>query len=359
MRSRPLLENIMKKELNMLPESLGTGGIFRRLRNYNHKAIIIIFVIIPIALSLYPTIDRMLTIKIYNLMFPFQTTSYDLDIGPFSVRIEYPSIDIIFYGQPSLGTTFVPLDVFLIPMFIYAIKPAIYDVRKYFEKKEYHNVLFEYKFLKHILYVSAPPVIVFNIITLVFYSEVYLFFHSSAFIIEMTLADMAIGELLNIILLLFTYFTFTVVAIIIWIVILNGRKEFNFHLAKAYFQNLVKQKDATSKVEYLISGIKSYDKYLRRSLNLQVNNIKEILSRLIIDSKINKNEVGQKLFASFGSLEDKLAPAICLSDISAIQEPKQFLVEESIVQRIKDVAIFFATIIPVALAIIQMLMPKD
>jgi hypothetical protein len=47
----------------------------------------------------------------------------------------------------------------------------------------------------------------------------------------------------------------------------------------------------------------------------------------------------------------------CLSEITNAIETEKFLIGESIGQRIKDVAIFFATMIPVIIAVIQILFP--
>jgi hypothetical protein len=46
---------------------------------------------------------------------------------------------------------------------------------------------------------------------------------------------------------------------------------------------------------------------------------------------------------------DKLEPIKCLSKILNVKDTDTFLVDESIGKRIKDMAIFFATIIPVAI----------
>jgi hypothetical protein len=57
---------------------------------------------------------------------------------------------------------------------------------------------------------------------------------------------------------------------------------------------------------------------------------------------------------------DKLEPVKSLSKIAYDKDDKDtFLVEESISKRIKDMAIFFATIIPVAIAIIQLLLQRE
>jgi hypothetical protein len=85
---------------------------------------------------------------------------------------------------------------------------------------------------------------------------------------------------------------------------------------------------------------------------------KKILSKLIIDFSIDKTEAIHSLTSAFENDNNKLKPAKFLSEIANVQEIKNFLIEESTGQRIKDLAIFFATIIPVGIAIIQLLLPK-
>jgi hypothetical protein len=48
-----------------------------------------------------------------------------------------------------------------------------------------------------------------------------------------------------------------------------------------------------------------------------------------------------------------------LSKALNIQDSEQFLVHESLTQQIKALVLFLATIIPVAVAIIQILLPKS
>jgi hypothetical protein len=106
-------------------------------------------------------------------------------------------------------------------------------------------------------------------------------------------------------------------------------------------------------------GIKLYDKYLRRTLNVQINDIKKIYSKIMSDSNIDKNEAMRSIMGSFESGEDKLKPVKCFSRMLNIKKSEEFLVDESFGERLKDMAIFFATIIPVAVTIIQLLLPKE
>jgi hypothetical protein len=71
-------------------------------------------------------------------------------------------------------------------------------------------------------------------------------------------------------------------------------------------------------------GIKFYDTYLRRNLNLQINDIKEIYSKYIIDSNIDRNNSIRSLSAAFESDNVKLKPAKSLLEITNVQETKNF-----------------------------------
>lgn len=104
-----------------------------------------------------------------------------------------------------------------------------------------------------------------------------------------------------------------------------------------------------------MKGIKFYDRYLRRNFNLQINDINEIYNRFIFDSNIDNNEKIKLLSLAFENENDGLKPVKCLLEIGKVEDTRKFLVEESISKRIKDLMIFFATIITVAIAILTFL----
>jgi hypothetical protein len=149
--------------------------------------------------------------------------------------------------------------------------------------------------------------------------------------------------------------TFSVTAGIIWMVLFAARKELTYFCARTLFQNITEEMEVSRKAEYLVKAIKLYDKYLRKTLNLEINNAKNIYSKFLSDPKLNENELIQKISKSFDS-NNKLKPIKTLSEIMNIKETETFLVDEPIGKKIKDMAIFFATIIPVAVTIIQLLL---
>ena len=117
----------------------------------------------------------------------------------------------------------------------------------------------------------------------------------------------------------------------------DEEKDFKFYLAKAFFQIINKEKDPITKVNYLIKGIKVYDNYLRRNLNLQINTEK-IYSRIICNANI-KNEAINTISKSFQNDQDKLKPIESISILANIKETDDILIEESIGQRIKDLSV--------------------
>jgi hypothetical protein len=58
-------------------------------------------------------------------------------------------------------------------------------------------------------------------------------------------------------------------------ILLTVRKDLKFYFAKTFLDISSKEKEETRKTDCIIKGIKSYDKYLRQSLNLQINDIEE------------------------------------------------------------------------------------
>ena len=137
--------------------------------------------------------------------------------------------------------------------------------------------------------------------------------------------------------------TFSVTAGIVWLVLVAVRKELAYYLAKSLFQTVTREQEESRKAEYLIKATKIYDKYLRRTLNLEINDVKKIYSKILSDPNLNKNESMRLISESFQS-NDKLEPIKFLSKILNVKDTDTFLVDESIGKKLKDMAIFFATI---------------
>jgi hypothetical protein len=228
---------------------------------------------------------------------------------------------------------------FEVPILIAII--SFFSLNSLFYYYEYHNYT---KQLTYFIHTIGDPIGTYNIIICCFEKPpLRVLSQTGGNILQITLN----GLMINL--------GFSVTAGIILMILVSARKELGYYFAKLLFQTIIPEKEESKKAEYLVKGTKIYDKFLRRTLNLEINNAKKIYSKILSDPNLNKNESMQLISDSFES-NDKYEPIKCLSKILNVKDTDTFLVDESIWKRIKDMAIFFATIIPVAITIIQLLL---
>ena len=118
-------------------------------------------------------------------------------------------------------------------------------------------------------------------------------------------------------------------------------------------------KDNTGKACDLVTSIESYDKYLRRAINMQINNTNTLYSRIVSCSHEERNTILESLYKAFESDCDKFQPITCILKILNIEDKENFLVKESAVVKIGRIGSYVtATIIPIIISIIQVLLAK-
>jgi hypothetical protein len=88
-------------------------------------------------------------------------------------------------------------------------------------------------------------------------------------------------------------------------------------------------------MNYLIEGLGFYNRYIRRTLGLQINDPKIIYSKIIADGALDRNYIMKELCEAFKDC-DKLKPIRCLAVLLDIPNPEHFLVKESIGKRLED-----------------------
>jgi hypothetical protein len=134
----------------------------------------------------------------------------------------------------------------------------------------------------------------------------------------------------------------------------NSRKDFRFQFAKVCMDTLEKKEDEINKIYYLIKGLNSYNKFLKRNLKLQFDDTM-VCSKIISSS--DKNQSLNLLSASFKD-NDKLKPVSCLSTIIKLPDTEQLLVKEKLEVKIKDLITVLAAIVPVMISILQLSFPQ-
>ena len=132
------------------------------------------------------------------------------------------------------------------------------------------------------------------------------------------------------------------------------KRDFRFYYARGCFSFLIKRKDHAEKMRYLVMGINSYNKYLKKNLKLQINNIDNLHSKIISNFIIHNSMFIDSLHKTFQT-DNKLLPLRYIISFLNL-ETEQFLVKESLWEKIKDWGAFLVAVIPVAISIIQLLL---
>jgi hypothetical protein len=78
---------------------------------------------------------------------------------------------------------------------------------------------------------------------------------------------------------------------LLWIILRVVRKEFRFYFAKACFIIISKEEDDYRKIKYLLMGLNSYNKYLRRKLGLEIKDIEKIYSKFVYAETTEKQKI--------------------------------------------------------------------
>lgn len=220
--------------------------------------------------------------------------------------------------------------IIVIIFLIYILLPAGLSTKTYFRIRGLETSIIEFEFLKKIIYVGLPLLIIVMVVFLQSYQPEdpnfsYALFSGLILIVGGTLSRVIINV---------------------------SKKAFRFYYAKGCLALMSKEADETNKMNYLIMALNSYNKYLKRNLSLQITNIDNIYSKIITYSIDDKTEMIYSICSSFLS-NDKLKPIKYISTIFDPQNKEQFLSKESLGSKIKEWGVFLAAIIPVLISVIQ------
>jgi hypothetical protein len=302
---------------------------------------ILFLVVIPLALALALTL----------LFSYFQfSTMYSLSIGKNSERLSLEQqIVLIISSYIALFSSFPFIA-------IYMSKYGRFGGRKktetrFFEREHSRIQINLYEVLNRLLFAEIAALIVIAILYLTF----TITFSNSELVGESTptwwpsIGDALIG-------LQVTLF-FSLYAILYYLYPSYLKRDFRFVMAQKCMDVAKEEADKGEKINYLIAGLSSYNKYLKRNFDLQFDETR--VASNIISSSSDKNQIAETIEKSFteDSL-DKLKPAGCLSTFANLEPKDQFLIDKKISTRIKEFATFLAVIIPVLIAVVQLAFPQ-
>jgi hypothetical protein len=179
----------------------------------------------------------------------------------------------------------VPFELAVIAvMFIgYPLYTYVYQYfgRKY-NRQYFTDVVLEYDCIKKVLWVAIPLLSIIWPLSIV-YSLVV---GSIGHYMPVSIQDADAAQYIKLIRLLLWL---VVGAGLVKMVSLLMRKEFRFDVARGWVELVSKKKDEVEKMEYLLNGLDSYNKYIRKRLKTSIN-VFQIYSKIINSPTDERNE---------------------------------------------------------------------
>jgi hypothetical protein len=213
-----------------------------------------------------------------------------------------------------------------------------HNPNQYFEKRGYEIAINGYDYMNLVLYAELVIVI---ILTLLYY------------VLPESIKDYSQPLLGDGFYFLQTTLIITLYATFLILIYSYARRDFRFQFAKACMNVIEIKKDEVNKIFYLMRGLNSYNKFLKRNLKLQFDNAL-VCSRVI--SSDERSQLLNLITASFKD-DDKLKPVNCLSNIIHVPEGKQFLVEKQLGEKIREIMAILIALIPIVISIVQIIFP--
>jgi hypothetical protein len=217
--------------------------------------------------------------------------------------------------------------IFIVMLVLYPVYPLIFSIENHLNKRNPKSAVTEYQALKKIVYALLP-----------------FFFFAVALRISSSITqenNPLVGLVLSLDPLQQTLFLsilgstlFVVASALLRIILLNRSERFKFYLARLSFRAMSNVERNVEKMKYLIKGLSFYNKYIRRTMGLQINDLKTIYSKIIADGTVDKNRSMKELCQAFEDT-DELRPINCLAALFNVDDSEHFLVKESIGKKLE------------------------
>jgi hypothetical protein len=254
-------------------------------------------------------------------------------------------------------------------LFIFPPYPFPISIKQYFKKRGYENAVVEYEISKKVLYVAVPALIIFIALT---YPNVEAAIMNYGINLTVVGKDPNFKNILN-------YLVLVVFAAALKVMCVLLRRDFRLYYAKGCFKKIILQNNLNEVdiMNYVKKGLVAYNLYLRRNLNLQIKPLEEVVYKISVANLKERNMMIREISIAFNK-DDKqtmeyfhqmqiflqnnkselenltFTPLRKLYDYLQPLKPSEFLIEQSLIDRIKDKIALVATIPPLVIAIIQM-----
>jgi hypothetical protein len=258
-----------------------------------------------------------------------------------------------YFNDPFFGfnlLSYFQYGIFIVMLILYPIYPSVFSIEKFFIKKNFQNSpIIEYEILKKIIYVLFP-----------FFVFAFIFILGETTMKTQNPLRIVINTFSNIIppsvfVISLGIVFFIVASALLKIIVLFSNKESRFYFSKILFKQIANKDSDGDELKYLVKSLNSYNKYLRRSIGLQINDLKNIYSKILSDPNVDKNHTIKKLSLAFED-NDKFKTIKTLSELLNIKDTEHFLTKEPIGKKLEDGATKLGTIVSTVAAIIGVLL---
>jgi hypothetical protein len=252
-----------------------------------------------------------------------------------SLTIQYVNSNIYIY----YFIIYFQYSVFVITLVIFPPFPAPHSTEKYFRIRGFENAVIEYEFVRHILLVALALLIIILAFTIIL-PFIYSYFPPplSTILNPRILNEPTVGQEilpLHIIYYLRFYLFIIVSGAFLKLLLALAKPEFRLYFAKGCFKIIKRKQNEADKMKYMIKGINSYNKYIKRWMNLQMSELTKIYSKIGSTSQDERRRIIDLLAASFDKGSDNLELMKILLPFSKLTE-EEFLVEQRVREKIKD-----------------------
>ena len=202
--------------------------------------------------------------------------------------------------------------------------------KEYFVRRGDENAIFEIEYIKNIIYVAIPILVILTFIYSIDLSDSEYLKAPIGFVETYFKPFLGNDFVFRAIILSVFYDIFLIIFMLEFLV----PKEFRYYFAQACIRLMSRERDEIKRIHYLTLGLNSYNRYLRRNINLQFNDTK-VYSGIFGG---NSQRTIQKIASSFESDELKTLETLC----ETLQNKDELFVKQKIGQKVKDWATLLA-----------------
>jgi hypothetical protein len=271
---------------------------------------------------------------------------------------------------------------FIVILLLYPPYPLPFPSRWYFEKRGYSRAVKEYQFVKNVLIVTVPFLIIFTVIGALhdltpFSQEGPISANATGTPLKATanatgtpLKATSSSPLKYYMDIIHPHIdTFDIATIVLFLIVVSGvlkmifaraRREFWLYYARGCFVQMQDAKNEMDEIRYLVSGLNSYNLYIRRQTKLEIKQLSQVFSKIASLETVKKNDFIGKLAFFFSS--DTLVKNNTLNPLKEISKllntsESELLVGQSLKNRLMEWGAAAAVFIPLTIQTVTFITP--